>query len=267
MEMKVFSNLLTLFCALLVLSGCGKNVLDYGDVEKITDDMPLIKINYACPYVDDRFVIVKFNDKRVTSRIQNRTPFPGGGYNTRGDVRADYLTIPTGAVEVKVALPFKKDNGLDSLILYKTTINIEQKKRYVVHLTDTASLIKSVLTEENFLKPDSGYATYRFINLMPNVPAIDLYYGTSATVHTADRLVAANIKYLAISDYFTLNRYAARTWKIRPAGAELTTATVLASYTNVGSLLNQRTYTAYAHGYSGKTTAAQKPYLSFFHIR
>ncbi|MNX93796.1 hypothetical protein D3C86_1259980 [compost metagenome] len=265
--MKIFNSLLISFCSLLILSGCGKNVLDYGDVEKIGDDVPLIKINYACPYVDDRFVVVKFNDKRVTSRIQNRTPFPGGGYNTRGDVRADYLTIETGNVEVKVTLPFKKDNGLDSLTLYKTTLNIEKGKRYVVHLTDTASLIKSVLTEENFLMPDSGYATYRFINLMPNVPAIDLYYGTSATDHTADRLVAANVKYLEISSYFTLNRFAARTWKIRPAGAALTTATILASYVNVGSLLNQRTYTAYAHGYNGKTTAAQKPYLSFFHIR
>lgn len=265
--MKIFDKLLVLLCLLLFFSSCGKNILDYGEVTKISEDMPLIKINYASAYQDDRFVVVRFNGNRVTSRIQNRSPFPGGGYNTRGDVRPDYLTVNPGAVELKVGLPFKKDNGLDSLVLYKSTINIETGKRYVVHIADTLSLTKSVLTEENFLLPDSGYAVYRLINLMPNVPAIDLYYGTSAADNTADRLVASNIKYLGISDYFKLNRYAARTWKIRPAGAAITTATVLANYTGSGSLLSQRTYTVYAMGYNGLTTAAQKPYLSFFHIR
>ncbi|TCC86512.1 DUF4397 domain-containing protein [Pedobacter hiemivivus] len=265
--MKIFKSLLIVLCVALFFSGCTKNVLDYGEVEKITDEQPLIKVNYASSYLDDRFVVIRFNGKRVSPRIQGRTPFPGGGYNTRGDVRADYLTIDVGQVELRVALPFKKDNGLDSLELYKTTLNIERGKRYVAHITDTAAFTKTVLTEENFLKPDSGYATYRFINLMPNVPAIDLYYGISATVHTADRLVAGNIKYLEISNYFILNRYSARTWKIRPAGAALTTATVLASYSNVGSLLNQRTYTVYAMGYSGFTAGTRRPFVSFFHIR
>lgn len=265
--MKIYKYLIIISCALLFFASCDKTVLDYGEVQKLTPETPLIKINYASAYKDDRFVIVKFNGKRVTSRIQNRTPFPGGGYNTRGDVRADYLTIDPGTVKLTVALPFKKDNGLDSLELYSTTLQIEPGKRYVIHIADTAKFTKSVLTEENFLMPDSGFAKYRFINLMPNVPAVDLYYGQSATVHTADSLIAANIGYLKTSDYITLNRASARTWKIRPAGAARTTATILASYTSTSSLLNQRTYTVYAHGYSGMTTATEKPYVSFFHIR
>ncbi|MBB5441295.1 hypothetical protein HDC92_005002 [Pedobacter sp. AK017] len=265
--MKIFRNLLLVFCSVLFMAGCDKTVLDYGDVQKLTPETPIIKINYASPYRDDRFVIIKFNGKRVTSKIQNRTPFPGGGFNTRGDVRADYLTVDPGNVKLTIAIPFKVDTGLDSLELFSTTMNIEKGKKYVVHIADTALSTKTVLTEENFLKPDSGYATYRFINLMPNVPAIDLYYGQSATVHTADRLVAGNIGYLQISNYITLNRQAARTWKIRPAGAALTTATVLASYTSANTLLNQRTYTVYAHGYAGMATATERPYVSFFHIR
>jgi hypothetical protein len=264
--MKIYNSLLILLCSVLFFASCGKNTIDYGDVEKITDQ-PLLKINYASMYQDDRFVVISFNGKRVTSRIQGRTPFPGGGYNTRGDVRADYLTATPGPVEIKVALPYKIDIGLDSLELYKTTINVERGKKYVAHITDTAAFTKTVVTEENFLMPDSGYAVYRFINLMPNVPAIDLYYGTSATDHTADRLVAGNIKYLENSDYFRINRYAARTWKIRAAGAALTTATILASYTSANTLQNQRTYMVYALGYSGITTASRRPYVSFFNIR
>jgi len=251
----------------LLITGCEKNLIDYGDVVKVTEDQPIIKINYACPYRDDKFVIVRFNGKRVTSKIQNRTPFPGGGYNTRGDVRADYLTIDPGLVRISIAVPFKKENGMDSVELYAANVNIGKGKRYVIHFADTSASTKHLLTEENFLMPDSGYATYRFVNLMPNVPAVDLYYGQSATVHTQDVLVAPNVGYLSAGAYFTLNRYSARTWKIRKAGDPVTAATVLANYTSASALLNQRTYTVYAHGYAGLTSATEKPYVSFFHIR
>ncbi|WP_432714048.1 DUF4397 domain-containing protein, partial [Pedobacter sp.] len=266
-NMKRYTILYIICSFLLFLSACEKNAIDYGDIQKIGPEVPLIKLNYASLYNDNRFAIIKFNGRRVTSLIQGRTPFPGGGYNTYGDVRADYLTVDPGQVKLTVALPYKVDIGLDSVELYSTTINIEQGKKYVAHITDTAAFTKTVLTEESFAKPDSGYATYRFINLMPNVPAIDLYYGQSANVVTADKLVASNISYLKISDYFTINRASARTWKIRPAGAAVTNATVIANYTSASTLLNQRTYTIYALGYNGITTVPRKPYLSFFHIR
>eukprot|EP01133_Synstelium_polycarpum_P004657 gene4657-5442_t len=265
--MKRFIVLSIIGILFLFAAACKKNVINYGDIQKVTDDQPLIKLNYASLYANNRQVVLKFNGKRVTSLIYGRTPFPGGGYNTYGDVRADYLTIDPGTIRLSVALPYKVDIGLDSLELYSTNLNIESGKKYVAHITDTAQFVKTVLTEENFLKPDSGYATYRFINLMPNVPSIDLYYGQSATSVVADKLVAANINYLKISNYFTLNRASARTWKIRAAGAPVTNETVIANYTSASTLLNQRTYTIYALGYNGITTVPRKPYLSFFHIR
>lgn len=263
--MKLFRNLFAVLCVALLFASCEKTVMDFGDVQKITPETPLIKINYASPYKDDRFVIVKFNNQRVTSIIQNRTPFPGGGLNTRGDLRADYLTVAPGNVELKIARPFKIDNGLDSLVIHTSNFTIEKGKKYVIHITDTAQLTKTVLTEERFKMPDSAFAEYRFINLMPNVPALDLYYGQSATVHTADRLIASNIGFLKISDYILLNRASARTWKIRAAGAAITSAPI-ASYTSVSALLNQRTYTIYANGYLGGTTG-NAPFVSLFFIR
>lgn len=265
--MKRYTFLYIICSVILLIAGCEKNLIDYGDIVKVTPEQPLLKINYASLYADNRSVIVKFNGKRVTSPIQGRTPFPGGGLNTYGDLRADYLTVDPGNVKLTVALPYKVDIGLDSLELYSTNINIEKGKKYVAHITDTAEFVKTVLTEENFAKPDSGYATYRFINLMPNVPAVDLYYGQSTTSVLQDKLLASNIKYLEISGYMTLNRASARTWKIRPAGAAVTNATVMASYTSASSLLNQRTYTIYALGYNGITTSVRKPYLSLFHVR
>jgi len=264
--MKIFS-FLSLCVVLFSMAGCDRNELNYGDTEYVSATDAVVKLNYASLYLDNRYVFVKFNGKRVTPLIRGRQPFPGGGYNTLGDVRADFLSINPGDVKVEVVLPHKVDNGLDSAILYNTTVKLDQGKRYTIHITDTGSLTKSMLTEENFAKPDSGYAVYRFVNLMPNVPEIDLYYGQSATVTIADKKIASNIKYMEVSDYITLNRAAARTWKIRPAGAAITNATVIASYTSASTLLNQRSYTIYALGYNGVKVAPTMPYLSFFHIR
>lgn len=265
--MKKFQLIYILGALVMLLAACEKNVITYGDIEKVSADQPLIKLNYASLYNDNRQVVIKLNGRRVTSRIYGRTPFPGGGYNTYGDVRADYLTVDPGNVKLSVALPFKVDIGLDSLELYSTDLKIESGKKYVAHITDTAQFVKTVLTEESFAKPDSGYATYRFINLMPNVPAIDLYYGQNTTGVVADKLIASNVGYLKTSEYIKLNRASARTWKIRPAGAPVTNETVIANYTSSSTLLNQRTYTIYALGYNGITTVPRKPYLSFFHIR
>lgn len=257
-------------CFLLLLGySCDKSIQDFGDVEFMTEDDAIVKINMASIYPDDRYMFVKFNEQRITSLIRGREPFPGGGYNTRGDSRPDFLKVKAGSINVKVGLPYKIDKGLDSLILYETTINLEKGKRYTLHVTDTMANTKMILNEEDLSRPDSTFARYRFVNLMPNVPAIDLYYGAAATTAepTQDSLVAKGIKYLESSDYFQLNRIATRTWKIRPAGAAVTNATVLASYSNNGATLDRRAYTVYALGYQGFSTAIMKPYVSFFLVR
>lgn len=264
--MRIF--LVIFLCiALFSIVACDRNEINYGDTEYVSARDAVVKLNYASLYPDNRYVFIKFNGKRVTPLIRGRQPFPGGGYNTYGDVRADFLSIKPGNVKVEVVLPHSKDNGLDSVLLYSTDVVLDAGKRYTVHIADTGKLTRSVMSEEDFSMPDSGYARYRFINLMPNVPEIDLYYGQSATVVTADKKVASAIKFMEISDYITLNRASARTWKIRPAGAAVTNATVLASYTSASTLLNQRTYTIYALGYNGVKVAPTMPYLSFFHIR
>ncbi|MBE9600498.1 DUF4397 domain-containing protein [Pedobacter sp. MC2016-24] len=264
--MKIFSALS--ICALLfVIISCNKNVLDYGDVEKLGSDQALLKINYVSAYANNRSVAFKINDVRVSNVVTWRTPFPGGGYNTGGGSGPDFMAVNPGTVKLSVIVPFKKDNGLDSLELYSTNLQLVAGKNYVAHIADTTSSTKTFLTEENFVRPDTSYCRYRFVNLIPNVAAVDLYYGTSATDQTKDTLLAGNISYLNISNEIKLKSAQSKTWKIRTAGAAITSATILASYTSTSLFLNQRVYTAFACGYNGKTANAQKPYLSFFLIR
>lgn len=267
--MKFLKKLCIAGACLLGFNSCEKSIQDFGEVEFMGPDEVIVKINMASVYSDDRYMYVKFDNQRITSLIRAREPFPGGGYNTRGESRPDFLKFKAGSVNVKVALPYKIDRGLDSLVLYESVVNFEPGKRYTLHVTDTAAMTKMILNDEDLSRPDSTFARYRFTNLMPNVPAIDLYYGAAAGTAepTQDSLVAKNIKYLESSDYFQLNRVTARTWKIRPAGAPVTNASVLALYSNAGSLLDRRSYTIYALGYQGFTSNIMKPYVSFFLVR
>lgn len=255
----------------LFVMGCEKNVLDYGEVEKLGADQALLKINYVSQYKSNPTVVLKLNDIRISSIITSRTPFPGGGYNTGGGSQPDFLVVNPGAVKLTVAVPFKKDTGKDSLVLYNTTLQIAAGGRYVAHVTDTATNTKTFVTEENFVRPDSGFCAYRFTNLMPDVPAVDLYYGTSATVHTADTLLAGNVTYLSMSPQFKVRFGQAKTWKIRRAGAALTTATILANYTSTNTFTNSRVYNIMASGYgvypTTPTTETRRPFVSFFLIR
>lgn len=265
-------KILYLFFAICSFSSCKEAIQDFGDLDFFDAENVIVKINMAAVYPDDRYMYVRFNGNRVTPLIRAREPYPGGGYNTRGDSRPDFLKIGAGKVNVKVCLPFKKDNGRDSLVLNEQEFLFEKGKQYTVHIADTAAKMRMVAHEESLVKPDSAFAKYRFINLMPNVEAIDLYYGFFSTAAgsqnpSQDSLIAKNIKYGELSDYFTVNRAGTRTWKIRPAGAAVTNETVLAFYANASSTLNARSYTAYAIGYAGQTNAIMKPYISFYLVR
>jgi hypothetical protein len=264
--MKIFSTL-SIFILIVVFIGCKKNVIDYGEIEKVSSDQALIKFDYASQYDDNRKVVLKINDIRVSYAITGRTPFPGGGFNTGGGSSPDFIPVNPGNVKVTVAQPYRVDTGLDSLILYTTNLQLQAGKNYVLHITDILTDTKSVLTEEDFIKADSGLVAYRFINLMPDVPAIDLYYGsTSTTNNSIDTLIAGNVGYLNMTSQFKLKQGQSKRWKIRPAGSAVTTATVLASYSSTNTFRNQRVFNIFASGYKNKT-ATQSPFVSFFLIR
>lgn len=238
-----------------LLTGCEKNVVDdYVPSTEITANDAQLKINFNSAYAANPSVYFRINGAKVSGPISSRTPFPGGGFNTNGDARADYLVLTPGEKTVDVILP-KKLVVEDSVKLYTTKITIEAGKYHTLHITDTAANTQSVLGTEDVSRPDSGFAKLRFVNLMPNVPAVDLYYGTA--------VVAANIAYKSFSPYFTVAAVSTLTWAIRPAGAASTT-TALATYAGTASIsANRRVTTAFAIGFNGATDATRKPYISF----
>jgi hypothetical protein len=237
-------------------AACTKNS---AKIPYVLTDQPskaLLKINYESPYFANPNVQLKLNDVRVSNIINYRSPFPGGGLNTLGNSLPDYLEVNPGSVKLSVAMP-KAGTDIDSANVYSTTLSLEGGKYYIAHITDTAANTQTVLQTQDISKVDSGFSKYTFVNLMPNVAAIDVYFGTT--------VVAPNVPYKGISNVFQLGFTNANAWAIRPAGAA-PTSTALATYA-VGSVPNQRIFTVFAIGYSGAVDAVRKPYVSLVFAR
>jgi hypothetical protein len=186
------------YLAIIVLIGlfaaCTKNSakLPYTLTDQSTK--ALLKINYESPYAGNPGVQLKLNDVRVSNVINYRAPFPGGGLNTTVTSNLpDYLEVNPGAVKLSVAMP-KAGTDVDSVTLYTTTINLEGGKYYIAHITDTAASTQTVLQVQDISHVDSGFSKFTFVNLIPNLPALDLYFGST--------VVAANIPYKGISNVF-----------------------------------------------------------------
>lgn len=252
--MRRLLSISTLVLSLGMFTACEKETGFTATTEAVDPTQAFLKINYVSAYAGNPSVQLKLNGVRVSNLITARTPFPGGGYNTGGGSTNDYLPLTPGAFPLSVSIP-KRLTAIDSVVLFTAPLTLEGSKYYSAHITDTGANTKLLLLQDVLTQPDTGRSRHRFVNLMPNVPAIDLYYGSTK--------VAGNIAYLSASPYFDMVRPATTlAWSIREAGTA-PTSTALATYTSVNTTLNQRVYTSFAMGYKGGT-AARLPYISFY---
>ena len=217
-----------------------------------------LKINYNSAYTANPSVQIKINDVKVSYLITARTPFPGGGFNTNGDNRPDYLQVAPGNIKVSISIP-KKDTPTDSILLFTTNLNVEANKYYTAHITDTAGNTKVQLLTDDVSEPALGSSRYKFVHLMPNVTALDLYHGGI--------LVASNVRYLENVTFVRPTVGASSLWDIRETGTSATSA-ALATYTSANTIIDRRGYTIFAIGYKGLATTApgfavRRPFVSF----
>ena len=242
----------------LALMSCEKEYERIAVETNVGSDKALLKVNFVSQYTGNPSVQIKLNDVRISNLITARTPFPGGGFNTGGGSTNDYLAVNPGQSTLKISIP-NKGTETDSVVLFNTSITLANSKNYTAHITDTGTNTKILLLEDSIAQPASGKSKYRFVHLMPNVAAADLYYGTT--------LVASNVKYLESSPYFELPIPAtALAWNVRetlPVGVPI--GPVIATYAaNISTSGNRRVYTAFTSGYKGEPAASTKrPFISF----
>lgn len=249
---KLFIN--SVLAASLFMAGCEKSN-DYKapfDISNANDSK--LKFIYASAYFANPGVQISIDDVRVSNLITGRTPFPGGGFNTVGSFFPDYLRVATGTKNIKISIP-KRLTNVDSIVLYSTQVTLEANRNYTLNVSDTLARTKSVLVEDTVQQAEPGKIRYRFVNLMPNVPRIDLYYGTT--------LMATNIEYNSQGIIFTMNvPPTSLAWSIRETGTAAS-STALATFPNASTTASQRVFTAFAMGYKGATAATTRPYISF----
>lgn len=218
-------------------SSCEKNGLNISSSDDATNQAQL-KVVFFSSYRANPGYQVKINDVRVSNALTYATPFPGGGLNTGGGSTSDYLAVTPGQAKVSISF-VKTGTGQDSVAVTDTAVNLEIAKKYSLYFADTGSKIKKLLVMDTLSRPDSGFAKYKFVNLVPDLPAVDLYIGTVK--------VASNIPYLGISSSFVLpTNNSSTTWAIRTVGG----TTNLTTYAGTTSIGNQRIYTVVARGYN-----------------
>ena len=243
---------------LFSLTGCKKNEIKYGDFDVVDDSKALLKVNVASPYQTNPTMYIGLDGNRLSNPITSRTPFPGGGYNTGGGSTADYMALTPGKHAFKLAIPAKDPvkAGADSIVLFQTDITLESGRSQSLHICDTAANTQAIMVSDDRLAADSGTVKYNFVHLIPNVPAIDLYFGTT--------IVAANVPYKGNKTFSMALPAAVLAWTIRPAGDAVTSLATYPAASSTATVTNKRVYTVFASGFKGATDATRKPYVSFF---
>jgi len=252
--MKNIKLIYIAFFAMLFMTACKKNEIKLTDVDIVKDEA-LFKVGYFSPNSANPGVQLTINGQRVSYLFTNATPFPGGGYNTGGSNNSDYLVVNPGQNEVGISIP-KKGTNVDSVVILTTSVTLDGKKTYSMFTTDSIPTMSAFMVEDIITRPDSGFVNVRFTNLMPNVPAVDFYQNGVLIKANVALKTCTNFQALTIANNPS-------NFQIRPAGA-LPASTALAVYptTATFSLVNTRSYTIVARGYSGFTDANRKPNVS-----
>lgn len=248
--MRLFIKWGACFSLLVSLYSCEKNSFNITETTAVTSADAQVKVAFFSTYRANPSYQIVVNDSRVSNTLNatgsspNPTPFPGGGLNTGGGSTADYLAIKSGDNKIAITIP-KFGTNTDSVSLVSGTISFGAGKKYSLYYTDTSANTSAVLVEDSLMAPDSGFAKYKFVNLIPDIAAVDLYIGTVK--------VASAIPYKGVSASFILpTNNSSTVWAIRSAGS----GTNLATYTSGATLGNQRVFSVIARGYSTISTSS-----------
>ena len=233
-------NLLILF-VLVALLGCKKNGL-YTTEQLGIEGRALTKLVIASTPAVAPTVLVYDNGERISGALLLPYGYPGGGFGINGSTNGDYLSLDPGSHKFEMYTTNAGTANLISKIL-EATQQLEGDKKVSVYVTDTGANVKSVKAPDDAATPDSGFTTIRFTHLIPNVPSVDFYKGTT--------LLKANVAYTTYTEFMNV-AIGNDSFSIRIAGSAPGTAASALAY-RVFSPSNRRIYSFLSRGYQGST--------------
>lgn len=247
---------LYLFAILLIAFSCKKNTFRVAD-RSGSEGKALVKIGLFSMTASPRTLLIFNNGVRVSGPITTPTAYPGSGLNSSGPTATgDYFAVTPGANKYEM---YTTNPGTANVVqkVMETTQTLDANKKYTLYAADTASNTAFVLAPDDGVSPDSGKATIRFVNLIPDSgPGVDFYKGTT--------LVKAGIKYKEFSEFIEVPSSLIDTFSIRLAGAPPGPANSARAYYRLTNNTNQRIYSFLARGYLGvvSTSDLRRPIVS-----
>lgn len=231
----------SIFVALLVSAGllaaCKKNSYKVSERTEVGNDAQL-KIGFFAGSIANPSMQLKVNGERVSPSLVYNTPFPGGGLNTLGSNHSDYLTFKPGEYTLSFSIP-KVGTNEDSVKVLEQKVTLSTSKQ-TMFVSDSMPNITTVIVKDAADHPtDSGKVRVKFVNLMPNVAAVDFYRDAV--------LIASNVPYKGVVEYTDIFAGTVNYW-VRETG----TATNLNAARTM-ALTAGRIYTIFSRGYKGKT--------------
>ena len=230
-----------ILAVLMVLTGCEKNsftTLDRQDIE----GKALVKLVIVSTPAVAPTILVYDNGERISGALLLPFGYPGGGFGINGSTNGDYLALSPGTHKFET---YTTNAGTANIIskLLETTQDLEANKKVSIYMTDTGATAKFVKAPDEATVPDSGFARIRFVHLIPNVPSVDFYKGTT--------LFKSDVKYTTFTDFFDV-KIGNDSFSVRVAGsAPGTAASALAN--RVFAPSNRRIYSFLSRGYQGAT--------------
>jgi Domain of unknown function (DUF4397) len=179
-----------------------------------------------------------FNSKIVNDSLTYRLSFPAD---------STYLGLEAGETTFSIA-PI---GGTTPLLEAKAAI--ESGKSYSVFAVDSLSRLGALVVADEFTPPVNKKASFRFVHLIPNAPAVDVIRvrgGTDTTV------LFTNVAYRTSTAFASVDTSVGTTGAFKTdylVRLSSTKATVAAASWTAGAFANGRIYTLVATGFVGGT--------------
>lgn len=231
------------------INSCKKNSFSITERTQ-PEGKALVKIGMFNAYTATSPVRISINSVIVSNEVIHPIAYPGGGLNMNGSLNSDYLQVDPGSIKFEFHI-MNTGTQVPASKLFETSQTLEAAKRFTLYITDTSQNTSAVLVNDDTPAPDSGFVRIKFVNLIPNMPALDLYKGLNAATAT---LLMSNIAYKGVSEYMNIPN-GTDSFFVRPAGSPITTIPVAR---RGFTLSNQRIYTLLSRGYNGVTAATNR---------
>jgi hypothetical protein len=137
-------------------------------------------------------------------------------------------------------------DGSTSAAIVSSQITLQQNMAYSLFLDGPAASPGTLFLTDSLIKPASGKAGVRFVDLSPDAPAVDLAIQGGATI-------TANKSFQGYTSFLQVQGQSNFTFQVLKSG----TSTVLATLSNV-SLTNGYLYTVMFEGLNASTNSSDK---------